>query len=200
MDVASINWTVIDEFLQAAEIAISETSTYIQLLVIVSLYSLSYAVVYKIRRSAGLVNNGPLESAHPLRKLALRIGGILFPLLAIVLLQISIKLGESLTFNPWLIEIAISIAVVLFFNSLIRAFVQHKSAATLFRWLGLPILLLHLLELLPTVISALEDISLEVGNISVSAYGVTRVLIFGSLLFWLGRASNNYGKTLIRSH
>jgi small-conductance mechanosensitive channel len=197
MDIKSVS-TVIDEFLQTAQHAISDSSTYIQLLVIVVIYALSFAAAYKIRHSVGLTRNEPLKSAHPVRKLAFRVGEILFPLLAIILLQISTKAGESLAFMPWLIETAIAIAVLLFFNSLISVFVEREFAASLFRWIGLPILSLHLLDLLPTVINSLEEISLEVGNISISAYGVIRVLIFGSFLFWLGRASTTFGKAVIR--
>jgi small-conductance mechanosensitive channel len=197
MDIASLS-TVVDDFLHSAQLAINDTNTYFQLLVFVVIYISSFVVAYKIRHSVGLTHNEPLQSAHPVRKLAFRIGEILFPLLAIMLLQISTKAGESLTFTPWLIETAIAIAVLLFFNSLIRVFVQDKFPASLFRWVGLPILLLHLLGWLPSVIKALEEISLEVGNIDISAYGVIRVLIFGSFLFWLGRASNNFGKAVIR--
>jgi small-conductance mechanosensitive channel len=189
---------MIDDLLQTVNHALADTNTYIQILVIAVIYIISFAAAYKIRHGIGLTHNEPLESAHPVRKLTYRIGGILFPLLAIILLQISTKAGESLAYTPWLIEAALSIAVLLFFNSLIRAFVQHKFAASLFRWIGLPILLLHLLGLLTTVISALEDMSLNVGNVSISVYGITRVLIFGSFLFWLGRASNTFGKAVIR--
>ncbi|CAA0123703.1 Mechanosensitive channel MscK [Halioglobus japonicus] len=197
MDIESGS-VAIEEILQTAQHAASETSTYIQLLAILAIYALSFVVANKVRNSIGLTQNEPLESAHPVRKLAYRIGGILFPLLAIILLQISTKIGEELTFTPWLIETALAVAVLLFFNSLIRVFVQNPLAASLFRWVGLPILLLHLLDLLPTIVSALEEVSLEAGNFSISAYGVIRVLIFGSFLFWLGRASNNFGKAVIR--
>ncbi|MBU3003743.1 mechanosensitive ion channel family protein [Paraglaciecola arctica] len=197
MDTQSVS-TMLDQTLQAAQLAIADSRTYIQFFVIVIIYILSFAVAYKIRHSVGLTHNEPLESAHPVRKLGYRIGGILFPLIAIILLQISSKAGESLTFTPWLIETALAIAVLLFFNSLIRAFVQHQFAASLFRWVGLPILMLHLLGLLTAVTRALEEISLDVGNVSISAYGVARVLIFGSFLFWLGRASNTFGKAVIK--
>lgn len=198
MDLASVT-SATNEFLQSAELAASDTSTYIQLLSILIIYAISFAVASKLRNSVGLTNNQPLESAHPVRKLAFRIGVILFPLLAIILLQISTKIGESLAFTPWLIETALVVAVLLFFNSLIHVFAQHKLAASLFRWVGLPILALHLLDLLPTVVLALEEMSLEAGNISISAYGVIRVLIFGSFLFWLGRASSTFGKAVIRN-
>lgn len=191
---------MIDDLLQTVNQTLADTNTYIQILVIAVIYLVSFAAAYKIRHSVGLTHNEPLESAHPVRKLTYRIGGILFPLLAIILLQVSTKAGESLAYTPWLIEAALAIAVLLFFNSLIRAFVQHKFAASLFRWIGLPILALHLLGLLSTVIIALEEMSLDVGNVSISVYGVTRVLIFGSFLFWLGRASNTFGKAVIRKH
>ncbi len=189
---------MMDEFLQTAQLALSDSNTYIQLAVIVGLYVVAFAISHQIRESRDLLHNEPLESAHPLRKLAFRIGGILFPLLAIILLQISTKIGEFLTFTPWLIETALAIAVVLFFNSLIRAFVQQKFVASMFRWVGLPILLLHILGLLPPVVASLEEISLDVGNISVSAYSFAKIVIFGSFLFWLGRASATFGNALIR--
>ena len=189
---------MIDDLIQTVNQTLADSSTYIQMLVIAVIYIVSFAAAYKIRHSIGLTHNEPLDSAHPVRKLTYRIGGILFPLLAIILLQVSTKAGESLAYTPWLIKTALAIAILLFFNSLIRAFVQHNFAASLFRWIGLPILALHLLGLLGTVISALQEMSLDVGNVSISVYGVARVLIFGSFLFWLGRASNTFGKAVIR--
>lgn len=190
---------ILDEFLHIAELAVSDSDTYIQMAILVVIYISSYAIAYKIRHSVGLTHNEPSEGAHPVRKLAYRVGEILFPLFAIMMLQISTKTGESLAFTPWLIEAAMAIALLLFFNSLIRAFVRDKFPASLFRWVGLPIILLHLLGLLLPVIKALEEISLEVGNINISVYGVVRVLISGSFLFWLGRASNTFGKAVIKN-
>jgi small-conductance mechanosensitive channel len=52
---------------------------------------------------------------------------------------------------------------------------------------------------LDEVVHYLETISLQIGNFKISAYGVARVLIFGSVLFWLGRISNNAGQQIIRN-
>lgn len=197
MNTASIS-SLFNDFVQTVEQTMGETGTYMQLFVLAAIYTLSFAVAYKIRHSVGLTHNEPTESAHPMRKLAYRVGEVLFPLLAIILLKVSTKAGESLEYTPWLIETALAIAILLFFNSLILVFVQQKFVASMFRWTSLPILLLHLLGMLPAVIIALEDMSLTVGNVSVSVYGVVRVLIFGGFLFWLGRVSNNFGKAVIR--
>ena len=187
----------ITDFLQSATLVLSESATYLQLLAIFCVYLLAFLFAGKIRNSVGLTHNIPDECAHPMRKLAYRIGGILFPLFAILMLRMSIELGESQEVSVWLIKVSLTIAVLLFYSSLIRAFVFNPLVASFFRWIGLPILALHLLGFLPAVISALEEISLSVGNVQVSAYGLARVLIFGALLFWLGRASNNFGKDVI---
>lgn len=107
--------TFIDEFLSKAQLAIAAPDTYIQLFVIAAIYGVSFLLAYKIKHSVGLTHNEPLESAHPVRKLAYRVGGILFPLLAIILLQLSTVFGEVLAFTPWLIKTAITVAVLLFF-------------------------------------------------------------------------------------
>lgn len=190
--------STLDQYTQTVISTVNETDTYLQLIVIALIYGFSFLAACKVRKNIGLTNHEPAQTAHPLRKFAYRVGCILFPLLAIVLLQISKKAGQHLEYSPWLIQTALTIAVLLFFNSVIRVFVVHRFAASLFRWIGLPILLLNMLGLLPAVISALEEISLTVGNVSLSAYGVVRVFIFGGFLFWLGRASNNFGKAIIR--
>lgn len=187
-----------NEYLQTGLAIVSSTQTYVQFAVLVLIYAVSFAIAYKIRHGVGMTHNEPPESAHPFRKFAFRVGDVLYPLIAILLLQISTKAGENLQYSPWLIQTAFSIAVLLFFNSIVRAFVTHSLAASLFRWIGLPILFLQLVGLLPSVIKVLEEISLSVGNVDVSAYGVIRVLIFGSFLFWLGRVSSNFGKAVIK--
>ncbi|MFT6771819.1 MAG: hypothetical protein ACJARU_002034 [Congregibacter sp.] len=68
--------TLMSEFLQTAQFAVSDTNTYIQFVVILVIYALSFTVACKIRHSGDLTRNKPLENAHPIRKLAFRIGGI----------------------------------------------------------------------------------------------------------------------------
>ncbi|MEQ8514006.1 MAG: mechanosensitive ion channel, partial [Chromatocurvus sp.] len=77
-------------------------------------------------------------------------------------------------------------------------FVRSGIVKAILRYLGLPLLFLHMIGVLPQLIAILESIEFAVGNIEISAYGVLRVLLFGSLLFWLGRISNATGKELIR--
>lgn len=188
----------IDEGLRIAQQALSTPYTYTQIGIVLMVYVFAYFVARKIRNSIGITHNIPSETAHPLHKLAFRLGGIIYPMVSITLLRISTEISGHTAHSAWVINSAYFIAVLLFFHFCIKAFVTNRFAANLFRWVGLPTLILHLLGYLPIFISELEEISLDVGNVSVSAYGVLRVLIFGTLLFWLGRASSSLGKDIIR--
>ncbi len=186
-----------DKFVASSALVLSDTTTYIQLATVLGIYLVAFLVASKLRASIGLTHVKPDQSAHPMRKLSYRIGGILFPLFAILMLRISIDLGGTQTSETWLLKASLIVAVLLFYSSLVRVFVVNSLAASFFRWIGLPILALHLFGYLPAVITALENVSLSLGNVEVSAYGLVRVIVFGAVLFWAGRASNNFGKDVI---
>ncbi|PKG97721.1 mechanosensitive ion channel family protein [Paraglaciecola sp. MB-3u-78] len=182
-----------------AQSQLSETSTYIQATVIMVSYFAAYWIYAKTIKRSLLANKKSSSIGHPLGSILSRLGSIVYPLVAIVLLRISLSVGEASLYSVWLINAALTIAVLLFVYSIIKEFVTSTFMSALFRWVGLPILLLHLLDVLPVFIKVLEEISLTVGNIQVTLYGLARVLFFGALLFWLGRASNNVGKDIIRN-
>lgn len=138
------------------------------------------------------------ENNHPIRRLFTALGRLLFPLIAILFLRISTEISELAINQGWLIHTAMVVAMMLLVNTIIVNFVKRSVAANMLRWIVQPILFLHLLGVLPHFIALLESISINVGNINVSAYGIVRVVLFGSLLFWLGRASNVTGQELIR--
>lgn len=188
----------LQQALEATSTFLSLSSTYFQALFIIVVYLLAYWIASRVRRTLGLKSEDPESNKHPIKKLLYRVGDILYPLIAILLLKITIQISQNVQYPVGLMNAALVIAALLFFHSLIRAFVSNRLAATMFKWIGLPILLLHMIGYLPTVIAALKDISIEVGNVNVSAYGFARVTIFGALLFWLGRESNNWGKEVIR--
>ncbi len=45
----------------------------------------------------------------------------------------------------------------------------------------------------------LDSIQFDIGNIQFTAYTIARTLVFGAVLFWLGRVSNATGQKVIRS-
>ena len=182
-----------------AQSQLSETETYIQAGVIIATYFIAYWMYANTIKRRLVASKKSTSIAPPLSRVLLRLGSTVYPLVAIVLLRIEVSVGEAALYSVWLINAALTIAVLLFVLSIIKEFVTSTFMSALFRWVGLPILLLHLLDVLPIFIKALDEISLTVGNIQVTLYGLARVLFFGALLFWLGRASNNVGKDIIRN-
>ncbi|MEQ9568179.1 MAG: mechanosensitive ion channel, partial [Pseudomonadales bacterium] len=106
---------------------------------------------------------------------------------------------EILLTQNWILTAALTIAVLIFFNSLIDKFVGSRVLVTIFKFAGLPILFLHLIGWLDDITVVLQTISISVGNISISAYGMARVAFFGTILFLLGRSSNDVGQNIIRN-
>ncbi len=139
-----------------------------------------------------------IDSDHPIRRFFFTLGNLVFPVLTIFFLRLSVEVSTKAIHQGWLVKTAMVIAIMLLANTFITYFVKRPVAANLLRWLVQPVLFLHLLGVLPYIVNVLESISISVGNINLSAYGIARVIIFGSLLFWLGRASNATGQDIIR--
>jgi len=64
---------------------------------------------------------------------------------------------------------------------------------------GVPLLLLRAVGLLDDLVMVLDAMAIQIGNIRLSMLGISRAVIFGSFIFWLGRISSNTGQELIRS-
>ena len=114
-------------------------------------------------------------------------------MLAVVTLGIATPLCENAVGEAWLVRAAQGAALIVLIYSVAGSFHQehhdrpvpemgrHPARAALHR------------RLLDDITVYLDSVSFEVGNIRVSLYAVLRTLLFGVILFWLGRASNATG-------
>lgn len=176
-----------------------QTETYAQLGLVVVIFGFAYFISNRVRAYlpvfAESAPDGPLS---PIRKLAGHLGNFLFPLLSILILSFAVQLSTTLLGQSWLVRAALIVAMLLIYNAIIRDHVRNDFIAFVFRWAGLPLIFLYSVEWLEPLINILESMQITLGNIQVSAYGVVRVALFGSILFWLGRISNNTGQEMIR--
>lgn len=189
-----------EQMLSASLAWLSSPTFYSQVGVIALALLVGYSIAAYLKTHSPLLRKRPLEG-HLLR-LRLQIyqsRNLLLPLMLILMLSIAADLSQKLLGQNWLVRLGLSFAVVFMLYSIINRFVEKKFFRTLASWVFLPIALLHIFGLLDGLIVYLESISIAVGNIEISAYGVARVLIFGSVLFWLGRLSNAAGQQIIRS-
>ncbi|GGW93520.1 mechanosensitive ion channel family protein [Alteromonas halophila] len=199
MEVATLSQQF-EALIDKTRAAVVSTEFLMQLLVIGLIYLASFVIAVRLKKQFRYTHSQPESGAHSLYVLIYKLGSAIFPVLTISFLKLTTVLGEQYQFDAWLLNIALVVAVMIFLNSFINAFVSNGIIAAFMRWVGLPIVFLHLIGVLPTVIEALSSVSMTVGNVNVSAYGVTRVMFFGALLFWLGRASNTVGQDIIRNH
>ncbi|SDJ54265.1 mechanosensitive ion channel family protein [Microbulbifer yueqingensis] len=177
----------------------SEASVLSQVGIIAGVYALAFVVTHRLQRYVPALRRPPQSpELHPLRMMAYRCGRLLFPLLAIVLLKVAVVFIPQFIGQSWVVQTALAVAIILLFNSFVRVVVTNPAAAHIFRWVGMPILFLYVVGALDDIVQVLDAMAVEIGNIRLSAYGIARTVIFGSLLFWLGRVSNSTGQNIIR--
>lgn len=173
--------------------------TYAQLGLILLLLSICYFVCSRIKDRISLfADSANVDDLNIVRRMVRGLGKFMFPLLTILVLSLADELSYRFLGQSWLIRLALIVSMLVVFNIFIREHVRNDFIKLVFRWIALPLLLLHLVGWLDPLIEILESMSLTVGNIEISAYGLLRVTLFGSVLFWLGRASNRTGKDIIR--
>lgn len=191
--------TTVSEYAKDVLEAASRVETYTEIVIIAIGYVLAYWLANRVRQFSPTLRVPPESPGEaPLRDLLYRFGKLLFPLFAILFLRVSLEFSQLILEESWVMRAALAVAMLLLFNSFVNLVLTDPAISATFRWIGTPILLLHLIGLLDDIVLVLDSISLAVGNIRISAFDFARVTIFGTLLFWLGRISSATGKTIIR--
>lgn len=176
-----------------------QNETYVQLALVMVIFGLAFFITHRIRKFVPLFVNAPVDAPlNPLRRLTGKLGGMLFPLLTILSLSFATEFSAKYIGQSWLVRTAMVVAMLLVYNAIIRDFVKNDFVAFVFRWIGQPLLFLHLVNLLEPIIAILEAMKVSVGELEISVYGVLRATLVGSLLFWMGRVSNSTGQEIIR--
>ena len=124
---------------------------------------------------------------------------ILFPITSLFALSLIGAMMSALDEASGLIKVAQSWAVIVLIFYTIKHFISNLFIGSILKWVGIPLATLSIFGLLTPAIAFLESIAFTVGDIHVSLYAVLRLLVFGSVLFWLGAWSNRYGQLVIRN-
>ncbi|GAA0682156.1 mechanosensitive ion channel [Marinobacterium maritimum] len=198
MDTQSLR-DLLEQWLTASLAWLTSPSSYYQLLLV--LFALLFA--YLISLAVGKSIARPIKSTDSrpigwLRRFSFRGRNLALPLFSIIFLAIAADISDYLFGNSTLIRLFEIIAVVSLAYIILSRFVSSLFIKNFIKIVVIPIVLLQLFGLLDTVVAYLDSLALEIGNIRISAQGLIRVLIFGSILFWLGRISNTAGQRIIR--
>ena len=185
---------------QTVLLEVTSLEFYGQIAVIFAALFLAWALTRVLSARVGFFREEPQagllldvrKTLHAARKL-------LFPLAALLSLGLATGLGGALLGEVWLIRSAQGIAMIFLVYSLASHFIQNDIIILLLKWIGIPIALLYILDLHNEVIAYLESVTFELGNINISLYALVRTIIFGIVLFWLGRLSSRTGQRVIRN-
>jgi small-conductance mechanosensitive channel len=178
---------------------LSSPQFYAQVALAILAVVLAYSSTGILRKRASLLSTAPTTGAWlPLRRGIYQTRDLLFPLLTLLALGIAVAASDAAVQESWLVRICQSLAVVFLLYSAIKRFVHNPFLHGLAKWIAIPVAILYVLGWLDDVTARLEAVNAEIGNIKISAYGLIRVIIFGSILFWLGRVSDNAGQRIIR--
>jgi small-conductance mechanosensitive channel len=189
-----------DQLLERTLALLSSPPFFAQLGVILLALTTALSLALLLRRRSPLFRASPQPGPLlALRKGLYQLRELLLPLFNILALSIGVEISSYAIQQSWLVRIAESVAVILLIYTVISRFVAQPLARSLIKWIAIPIALLQVFGWLDEVTAYLESLMLELGNIQLSAYGLVRVLLFGLLLFWLGRLTNNAGQRLIRN-
>lgn len=173
---------------------------FLQLAAILLAMLCAFLLAAILRRRVGIFQSpDPSEKLYRLRSTLFRFRVLLVPLLSVVLLALTAALVQGVGYPVWLVRVAESAALIALLYTVIVKFVNNSFIKALGKWVGVPVATLAVFGWLEPVVTQLDAISLSVGNIRLSLYALARTLVFGSILFWLGRLSNTAGKDAIRS-
>ncbi|MGI9283779.1 MAG: mechanosensitive ion channel family protein [Pseudomonadales bacterium] len=181
------NWAVSPQF-------------YAQLAAIAAAVLIASFVSMLLKKRVALLRDEPQPGTlYGLRSALYAMRSLLFPLCSVLFLAIAIQAAQATVEQSWLVTIAQGLGVVVLLYTAIKRFITNPFMNALGRWVGIPIATLLVFGWLDETIQFLEGMALNVGNIKLSAYTLARVAIFGSVLFWLGRISNDAGQKAIRT-
>lgn len=144
-----------------------------------------------VKESAQFFQQRVGSLTYPLRDL-------IFPALSAMLLGVDVAIMHEFFDQQWLIQL------VQGFNFLTLAYIIATRIATshAVKYFTLfvmsPLIIIYAVGLLDDLVNVLEHVSFDIGNIDFTLYAAARTIIFGAILFWIGRFSNQTGSDFIR--
>jgi small-conductance mechanosensitive channel len=188
------------EIWEAVALWLSSPQFYAQLFVTSAAFVLAYFITLALKARLKPSMLGPDDGpGADLKAFLVKGRELIFPILALTFLGIAVQVSAQLVGQDFIVRIGQSLSVVMLIYLIVANFVSDLAIVNLVRWVGIPIAILYVFGWLDHVTGYLDSIALVLGNISFSAHDLARTLFFGTILFWLGRVSNETGQQVIRN-
>jgi small-conductance mechanosensitive channel len=134
-----------------------------------------------------------------MRRFALIFLPLLLPLLAYAFTAAGEQVTRSLFGSGAVIAFGKRVFLFLAARILVREIISDPFLKLLGKYVLIPVAAVHALGLLDTLIEALGNMSVSMGNINFSLLAIIRGVVAGGVLFWLGRWSNDQSSTYINA-
>jgi len=142
--------------------------------------------------------NGQTSYLAQARRFVLMFLPLLLPLLAYVFTGIGEQITRSLFGSGAVIAFGKRVFLFLAARALVRDIIKDSFLKMLGKYILIPAMALYALGLLDDLTAYLSATVISLGNISFSIMALVRGVIAGSILFWLGRWSNDQSAALIQ--
>ena len=163
--------------------------------------ALAYLVATGIRARVRMFRDTPEQGPiYDIRLALYKAGELVFPVFNIVFLGVAIQISEDVVQQGWVPRLAQGWAVIFLLYQIISTVVTSSTIKLIVTWIGVPLAVLYVVGWLDDVTLYLDGVAFHAGDIRISALALGRTLLFGFILFWLGRISNDTGKRVIRNN
>lgn len=123
---------------------------------------------------------------------------LIFPVTNAILLGVAVAISREFFNQQWLVQFVQGLN----FLSVTYIAATRISTSQTVRYFTLlvlvPLIVLYAIGLLDDLVTIADGIGLSLGNIEFTLYAFGRTVIFGLILFWIGRLSNQRGSDFIR--
>lgn len=127
-----------------------------------------------------------------------RLRDFIFPVTNVIFLGVAVVVSEEIFKEKWLVQFVQGLN----FLSIVYIAATQVSTNSGVRYFAFfvlsPTIMIYAVGFLDELVSILEGVNINLGNISFTLYALARTVIFGTILFWLGRVSNRKGRDFIR--
>ncbi len=197
MDQNALIETVLGYSLQAKELALGwllSPAAWVQFALLVAAYLLALIVSKRLSKTLRRIlepEEGARSTIATARRFVLSLLPLLLPVLAYGFTAIGEGVVRSIFDSGEVIAFGKRIFLFLAARLLVHRIIQDPFLKLLGKYVLIPVAALYALGILDDVSVFLTDFRVSLGNISFSLMALVRGVIAGSILFWLGRWSND---------
>ena len=193
----------LQEVLDLIAKTVTSEAFFLQLLVIALTIIVAWFISAKLRRRLDAAAQAEDDGTRRIRR---RVGAalypvrdLLFPAIGALLMGVAVAIAGGFFHHAWLVKLMQGFYAFTLVLLITTRFVQSSYVRYFLIFIIMPIIVLYAFSVLDDLIAVFDEVVLELGSIKFSLYALIRTLIFGVMIFWIGRLSSSKGQDLIRT-